>query len=193
MFAAAASFAGRCCVLHGRITCELLSPFLHFARFFYYYIISYSFDVQVHELLSDTSDLYSELVMRSFAVCRLQLQLLEQHDASLQEDLDSVRRAIATDTVSIVNQQCECGAFLMCRLQVLHASSLQFLRFLVVTCDVGSIFLTQTCEMLAGLMNLIISDLVMEKTGLHLLDNEAPLYVSIRHSLFTFMFHTITI
>ena len=61
--------------------------------------------------------------------------------------------------------------------QVLHASSLQFLRLLVVSCDVGSVFLTHACDILAGLMNLIISDLVMERTGLHLLDDDAPLFV----------------
>ena len=63
------------------------------------------FYAQVHELLSDTSDLYSELAMRSFAACRLQLQLREQHDASLQEDLDAVRRSIATDTVRTLWRQ----------------------------------------------------------------------------------------
>jgi hypothetical protein len=60
---------------------------------------------------------------------------------------------------------------------VLHASSLQFLRLLIVTCDLGSIFVTHACDILAGLMNLIISDLVLERTGLHLLDDDAPLCV----------------
>ena len=131
----------------------------------------------MHELLSDTSDLYSELAMRSFAACRLQLQLREQHDASLQEDLDAVRRSIATDTVRTLWRQLAHDAFMMRLSQVLHASSLQFLRLLVVTCDVGSIFLAHACDILAGLMNLIICDLVMERTGLHLLDDDAPLFV----------------
>jgi hypothetical protein len=70
-------------------------------------------EIIVHELLSDASDLYSELITRAHVICRFQLEQQQQqqqqqldqqhlHDPSfffIQEDLDAARRAIATDTV----------------------------------------------------------------------------------------------
>lgn len=68
-------------------------------------------------------------------------------------------------------------------IQVLHAASLQTLRLLIVTCGAASVFNAHAPEVLAGLMNLILRDLVANRTGLHFLDGDASLYIDVAGSV----------
>ena len=69
------------------------------------------------------------------------------------------------------------------KMQVLHAASLQTLRLLIVTCGAASVFNAHAPEVLAGLMNLILRDLVTNRTGLHFLDGDASLYIDVAGSV----------
>ena len=59
--------------------------------------------------------------------------------------------------------------------QVLHASSLHLLRLLIVSCDTSSLFNARAADILAGFTNLLLRDLVTQRTGLHFLDGDASL------------------
>ncbi len=62
---------------------------------------------------------------------------------------------------------------------MLHASALQLLRLLIVTCDAASLFNTHAADILAAYISLVLRDLVTQRTGLHFLQHDASLYVDI--------------